>query len=136
MAVCNHTSVGLIVERGGKMLLIERKIFPLTYAFPAGHVDEGEAYDHAAARELQEEVGLKAKKIELIAEGRVENPCSRGGGTWHYWRVYRIEAQGDMKRSEEETKQAGWYTKEEINNLPPPGFEPIMLEWYREKRIL
>jgi ADP-ribose pyrophosphatase YjhB (NUDIX family) len=136
MAVCNHTSVGMIVERDGKLLLIERKIFPLTYAFPAGHVDEGETYEHAAARELKEEVGLDTKHIELIAEGRVENPCSREGGTWHAWKVYRIDADGEIQRSEEETTQAGWYTKEEINHLPPPGFEPVMLQWYQEKGIL
>lgn len=132
---CNHSSVGMVVERNGKLLLIERRIFPLTYAFPAGHVDEGEEYQHAAIRELKEEVGLDTKKVELVAEGRVENPCSRPDGTWHYWKVYKIEAEGEVKRSEEETKQVGWFTKEEIRNLPPPGFEPIMYEWYIEKGI-
>lgn len=136
MAKCNHTSVGLIVERGGKLLLIERKVFPLTYAFPAGHVDEDETYEHAAVRELKEEVGLDAKRVKLVAEGRVENPCSREDGTWHYWKVYRIEGEGEVKRSEAETKAVGWYTKEEINNLPPPGFEPIMYEWYKSLGII
>ena len=133
---CNHTSVGMIVERGGKLLLIERKIFPLTYAFPAGHVDKGEDYEQAAVRELKEEVGLDAESVELLAEGRVENPCSRPGGTWHYWKVYKIAAQGEIKPSEEETKQAGWYTKEEIHTLPPPGFEPVMYEWYKAHNII
>jgi len=126
----------MVVERDGKLLIIERRIFPLTYAFPAGHVDEGEAYEHAAVRELKEEVGLDAKKVELIAEGRVENPCSRPDGTWHNWKVYKIEAVGEVKRSEEETKQAGWFTKEEIRNLPAPGFEPIMFDWYIAKGII
>lgn len=133
---CNHTSVGMIVERGGTLLLIERKQFPLTYAFPAGHVDEGEDYEHAAIRELKEEVGLEAKKLELIGEGRQENPCRRKGGTWHYWKVYRVTADGEVKRSEEETKQAGWFTKEEIRDLPPPGFEPIMYDWYIQLGVI
>jgi ADP-ribose pyrophosphatase YjhB (NUDIX family) len=127
--VCNHTSVGMVVERDGKILLIERNNFPFTYALPAGHVDEGETYEEAAVRELKEEVGLDAEKIELIAEGRVENPCSRPGGTWHYWRFYKINAMGDVNRSERETKQATWFTREQIRNLPPPGYEPIMYEW-------
>ncbi len=133
---CNHTSVGMLVERDGKILIIERKIFPLTYALPAGHVDEGESYEHAAVRELKEEVGLDAEKVELIAEGKIENPCSRPGGTWHEWKVYKINASGKIKRSEEETKQVLWLTKEEIHNLPPPGFEPIMYEWYLERNII
>ena len=108
---CNHTSVGMIVERDGKLLLIERKIFPIKYAPPAGHVDEGEDYAHASARELKEEVGLDATSLELIAEGRKENKCSRPGGSWHYWKIYKIEAAGDVHRSEGETKSAGWYAR-------------------------
>lgn len=134
--VCNQTSVGMVVERGGKLLLIKRNKFPRTYAFPAGHVEEGESYEHAAVRELKEEVGLDATKVELVAEGRVENPCRREGGTWHYWRVYGVEAEGELRLSEEEADAAGWYTKEEIRALPPPGFESIMFEWYQEHGII
>lgn len=126
---CNHTSVGMVVERDGKLLLIERNDFPFTYALPAGHVDEGETYEEAAVRELKEEVGLDAEKIELIAEGRVENPCSRPDGSWHSWKFYKITATGEVRRSERETKQAAWFTREQIRNLPPPGYEPIMYEW-------
>ena len=134
--ICNHTSVYMVVERGDKLLVIERNVFPFNYALPAGHVDEGESYEQAAVRELKEEVGLNAKKLELLAEGRVSNPCSRAGGSWHYWKVYRIEADGEVKRSERETKAVGWYTKEEIRNLPPPGYEPIMFEWLIKNGII
>lgn len=134
--LCNHTSVGMLVEQGGKILVIERKVFPLTYALPAGHVDEGETFKQAAMRELKEEVGLDTEKVELIAEGRLENPCSRPGGTWHEWKVYKITASGEVTRSEEETKQVLWLTKDEIRALPPPGFEPIVGDWYKELGII
>lgn len=133
---CNHTSVGMLVEREGKILMIERRIFPLNYALPAGHVGDGESYEHAAVRELKEEVGLDAGSVELVAEGRVDNPCSRPNGTWHEWKVYKIAATGEVTRSERETKQVLWLTKEQIRNLPPPGFEPVMYEWYKEKGII
>lgn len=133
---CNHRSVYILVERDAKLLIIERKIFPFNYAFPAGHVDDGESYEHAAVRELKEEVGLTATKLEFLAEGRVENPCSRPGGTWHYWKVYRAETTGEVVPSERETKGTHWFTKEEIRNLPPPGYEPVMFEWLKEKGII
>lgn len=133
---CNHSSVGIVVEREGKLLLIERNDFPFTYALPAGHVDENESYEQAAARELKEEVGLDADKIELIAEGRVDNPCSRPGGAWHYWKFYKATTSGEVHRSERETKQAAWFTREEIRHLPPPGYEPIMYEWNIEHGVL
>ncbi len=132
---CNHTSVGMVVERDGKILLIERNVFPLTFALPAGHVDEGETYEHAAIRELKEEVGLDAQKLELIAEGRVENPCSRPEGSWHYWKFFKVEARGDVVGSESETKRVLWCTREEIRNLPPPGYEPIMFDWNKDHGV-
>lgn len=133
---CNHTSVGMLVEQDGKILLIERKIFPPGFALPAGHVDDGETYEQAAARELKEEVGLDATKLALIAEGRKENECSREDGTWHYWKIYRVDAEGEVTRSEGETKSARWYSPEEIQHLPAPGLEPVMHDWFVKLAII
>ena len=61
---------------------------------------------------------------------------------------------GDIKRSEDETKQAGWFSKEKITTLAKrtgeylsgnisendwqnnPGLEPVWLEWLRELKII
>ena len=75
--VCDHTSVGIMVWRGDKLLLIERAKFPKGFAVPAGHVDGDATYEDSAKRELKEEVGLDAMGLRLIAEGRKENPCRR-----------------------------------------------------------
>lgn len=115
--VCDHTSVGMIVRKEDKMLLIERMKFPFGFAPPAGHLDGDLSYEVAAKRELEEEVGLKATSLKLVFEGRKDNPCRRPGGTWHEWKVYGVEVEGEVKRSEDETKQAGWYTKQEIEKL-------------------
>lgn len=120
---CDHTSVGMLVNNGGKFLLIERRKPPFGFAPPAGHVDEDTTpdgqkdFETAAKRELEEEVGLKAKELKLIYEGRQENSCRRPGGSWHYWKIYEVEAEGDITRSKDETKQAGWYSPEEIVKL-------------------
>ncbi len=135
MEGCNHTSVGVLVEQNGKILLIERKNFPFGYALPAGHVDDGEEYDAAARRELEEEVGLRVILLELIGEGRKEYPCGRGS-TWHYWKIYKATTEGDVKRSEEETKQVGWYSREEIKKLSNPGLDPVMGVWFKELGII
>src|SRR5689334_10679985 len=64
--ICNNTSVGMIVERGGQYLLFRRVKKPWGYALSAGHVDELPSlghpnevsiYEQAARRELFEEVG-------------------------------------------------------------------------------
>lgn len=152
--VCDHTSVGMFVWKDEKLCLIERAKFPFGFAIPAGHVDGDSSYEESAKRELREEVGLEAENLKLLAEGRKENPCRREGGTWHYWKMYEVITTGDIKRSEDETKQVGWYTKEQIKILGDktqkyinkeiseedweqnPGLEPIMYEWFKELKLL
>jgi ADP-ribose pyrophosphatase YjhB (NUDIX family) len=135
MKTCDHTSVGMCVWKDGKLLLIERKKFPPGFAVPAGHVDGDADFEAAARRELKEEVGLDAGELELMYEARHENPCRREGGTWHYWKIYNVEVTGDVKRSEEETKQAGWYSVEEIKAMEDK-LEPIMRELFKKIKIL
>jgi len=152
---CDHKSVGILVWRDDKLLLIERKKFPFGFAPPAGHLDEdGDDFEKAAKRELLEEVGLEAKNIELVAEGKKENLCRREGGAWHYWKIYQVEAEGEIKRSEDETKQAGWYGKDEITQMAKrtekyaageiseqewqeaPGLEVVWRDWLIDLKII
>lgn len=151
---CDHTSVGIHVWRNGKLLLIERKKFPFGFAPPAGHVDKRSSYEKAAMEELFEEVGLQVASLKKIFEGRKDNPCRRPGGTWHHWKIYNAEVKGEVKRSLNETKQAGWYSKKEIEKLArrtkeylsgqisennwqrSPGIEPVWYEWMEKLEII
>jgi len=142
------------VWQNDKLLLIERKKPPFGFAPPAGHVDEDTSFEVAAKRELKEEVGLEANSIEFLIEGRKDNPCRREGGNWHYWKIYKISTNGEIKRSDDETKQANWYDKNQIGILAKktknylaggipedewvknPGLEPVWLEWLSELKII
>jgi ADP-ribose pyrophosphatase YjhB (NUDIX family) len=144
----------MLVRRDGKLLLIERKKGAIGFAPPAGHVDGDATFENAAKRELKEEVGLDLVDTKLLAEGRKENPCRREGGSWHYWKIYSIEADGDVRRSPDETKQAGFYSPDELVALSDrttkylsggisedeweklPGIEPVWYEWLKELQIL
>ena len=68
-AKCDHTSVGILVWKEEKLLLIERKNFPFGFAPPAGHLD-GDTYEEAAKRELLEETGYAGElhKISTCLE--------------------------------------------------------------------
>lgn len=154
VSICDHTSVGMFVWKDERLLLIERAKFPFGFAVPAGHVDGDSSYEESARRELREEVGLEADGLKLLTEGRKENQCRREGGSWHYWKMYEVVTMGDIKRSEDETKQAGWYSKEQIQELgnktkryldkeitendwkQNPGLEPVMYEWFIELGII
>jgi ADP-ribose pyrophosphatase YjhB (NUDIX family) len=153
--VCDHTSVGMLVRRGGSLLLIERRKPPFGFAPPAGHVDGDATYEIAAARELTEEVGLQAQSLILLLEKVKDNPCRRVGGIWHYWKIYEAKTQDTpVVRSEDETLQAGWYTAGQIKKLAErteqylagqvsdeaweqdPGLEKVWYEYFIELSII
>ena len=152
--ICDHTSVGMLVWKDDRLLLIERARPPFGFAAPAGHVDGDPTYEIAAERELKEEVGLTTTNLVLLTEGRRENHCRREDGTWHYWKVYQMTTMGDVDRSKDETKQVNWYTREEIRAFAEkteaynrgeisedewsknPGLEPIWCEWFKELNII
>jgi ADP-ribose pyrophosphatase YjhB (NUDIX family) len=116
---CNHTSVGLIVQRYGTLLLIERHKFPIGMAAPSGHVDEDETYEQAAYRELFEETGLQAHSLTLVAEGLRYQWCRRPGGQWHDWKVYcaQVTLAQELRENAGECKRIGWYTPEHVAYL-------------------
>ena len=148
--LCDNKSVGMLVWKDGKLLLIERAKPPYGFAPPAGHVDEFGSFEEAARQELKEEVGLDVVDLQLIGEGRKENQCRREGRSWHYWKIYNVETGGSLERSLDETKQVGWYTKDEIIKLAErtrqyiagnindkdwnnnPGIEPVWVEWLQK----
>jgi len=152
--LCDHKSVGMLVWQNDNLLLIERKKPPFGFAPPAGHIDGDNSFEEAAKRELKEEVGLEAKNIQLLIEGRKDNVCRREDGSWHYWKIYKIEADGEVKRSEDETKQANFFTQNDLLLLAgktelylrgdikqsdwekSPGLEPVWYEWLKELKII
>jgi 8-oxo-dGTP diphosphatase len=64
--VCPPIAADVIAEIGDRVVLIERKNFPLGWAIPGGFVDVGETVEHAAVRELQEETSLTVELRALL----------------------------------------------------------------------
>lgn len=60
--------VGSLVLRGGRILLIKRARPPGRglWSIPGGHVELGEPLLEAAARELEEEAGLKGRPLGVV----------------------------------------------------------------------
>ncbi len=128
-----HYSVGAVIEKDEKYLLIDRKNPPYGFACPAGHVDEGEEPLEALIREVKEETGLDVVSCELVFEELVENNrCSHGIET-HFWYVYKCEVRGHIVRNMRETKSIGWYGREEISKME---LEPVWKYWFKKLGVL
>lgn len=151
---CDHKSVGILVWRNDKLLLIERKNFPFGFAPPAGHVDNDKNFADAARRELQEEVGLNAVTITLRLEKKMNNPCNRIDGSWHDWKIYEAEITGKTIKNSDEVKQVTWATNKQLHEFAlrtesykkklitenewekHPGLEPVWYDFLKELKII
>jgi ADP-ribose pyrophosphatase len=60
--------VGCLVLRKDKILLVKRKYPPNPgkWSIPGGHMELGESILETAARELEEETGLKGKPLGVV----------------------------------------------------------------------
>ena len=76
--VVRKPTVSIIAKDGGYIYFIREYRYEkecVVEKFPAGFVDEGERIEDAAQRELQEEMGLKAGKLTLIAKTEPLTTC-------------------------------------------------------------
>ncbi len=127
-----HYSVGAVIERDGKYLLVDRVKPPLGFAGVAGHVDEGEDFDAALIREVEEESALKVISAEpLFEEEILWNYCSTAHA--HMWKLYACTIEGEVRQNTAETKSIGWYTKEELEMM---NLEPVWRHWFEKLHII
>ena len=123
-----HYSVGAVIKRGEKYLLLDRLKVPLGWAGIAGHVDEGEEALDALLREVPEECGLQVVGTPvLLLATEAENTCSRGIPL-HAWQVFQVEIEeGEPRIEDGKAKGQGWFTAAEIQGLE---LEPIWEIWF------
>lgn len=128
-----HYSVGALIKKGDKYLLIDRATPPWGFAGPAGHVDEGEDTTEALKREIKEETGLKVENCKLLFEEELDWNWCRVGTQVHYWYLYECSVTGNVKRDTRETKSIGWYSIDEIKKLK---LERAWEYWFKKLKVI
>ena len=128
-----HYTVGALIKKDNKYLLIDRVNLPLGFAGIAGHIDEGENEIQALKREIEEEGGLKVNDQKLLFEEKLDwNWCNKGIGI-HYWYLFECDVSGEIKQNYIETKSIGWYDVDEIKKLK---LEPVWEYWFKKLKII
>jgi 8-oxo-dGTP pyrophosphatase MutT (NUDIX family) len=128
-----HYSVGAVIKKDNRYLLIDRVVFPLGFAGLAGHIDRNETPEGALVREVKEESGLDVQKSTLLFEEELGwNTCSYGITT-HYWHLFKCDTSGSLTRDTHEAKSIGWYTASEILSLK---LEPVWEYWFKKLGII
>ena len=114
-----------ILVRDGKLLLIRRLNPPAAdlYAFPGGRAEPGETPEQTALREFLEETGIRGENPRLFAtydlKGENDAPERR---THFFLSVFLIDADDSQEAvAADDAGEAGWFTPEEIVDLPVPA---------------
>lgn len=113
-----------VVTRNDRYLLVRRSKPPSAemFAFPGGRAEPGETPAETAVRELFEETGITGSAPALFATYDLPADRADGAAGRHFFlSVFRVEADIDAEAvAGDDAASLGWYTAEEIADLPAP----------------
>lgn len=122
-----HFSVGAIIKKNGKILILDRLKPPFGWACPAGHINKDETPEETLKREVKEEVGLEIIKSNVIFySANVPNQCRRGVN-FHDWYIFECKIKGSVSLNAAEAKNFMWCSVDELFNL---NLEPVWGAWF------
>jgi NAD+ diphosphatase len=124
-------AVIVAVIKENKILLARATRFKTKmYSVLAGFVEPGETFEECVQREIFEEVSIKVKNIKYFGSQPWPFPDSvMIGFTAEY-------ESGEIIADHEEIMEAGWYSPDELPEVPLPGRWSIakkLIDWYLEK---
>lgn len=111
-------SIFVIVEKGGKYLLLRRAntgYMDGWYDLPAGHLEAGEGLQAGAVRELKEEAGLIVQPEDLRLIHVYQNHTNQPA--YHGYIFYATRWSGHPKITEpDKCDDMGWFSLEKLPN--------------------
>ncbi len=113
-----HRAVHILVfDAAGRVFLQKRSMLKdlspgLWDSSCSGHVDAGEAYDFAAARELGEEIGVRVEAGRLPVRWFRVEACAETG--WEFVWIYRLHYAGEIVNDPREIQFGEWVAPKEV----------------------
>ena len=114
-------AVTIIAKRDGKILIQREYSYPPNqklFQFPGGAVPAGEKPEIGANRELMEEVGLRANKLELLGSYLINNRRSK---MKMYVFVGTDLVEESLDADPEEDIESFWFSEDEIARMIKNG---------------
>ena len=126
-----YRAIFVLVKNQDDQILIQKRsatkdLFPNYWDLSVGgHVNYGATYEQAAARELEEELGIKAAQQDLKFLGEVLVHMPSSNEVFHVFE-YQLKADDKIKLSPEEIDQMQWMSISDIKE----SMAKQTLEWY------
>ncbi len=110
--------VGGVLWHNEKVLLVQRGYNPGKgmWTIPGGYVDHGESIGEAIIREIQEETGIKAKPLSIIA---LRDRPAEKHNTYIIFLMQFLG--GNLQAQAGEVSDLGFFTLKECQSLPIPS---------------
>src|SRR5262245_66533099 len=121
--------------RGGEILLAKRSegrgFYPAVWDVIGGHCEMNETPADALARELREEIGVKAVAVEQIAILGEPEPAAYGEAQYHIFVVTSWHGEPELRNSEH--SELRWVGASAAGELPlaHPGYPDLFREALR-----
>ncbi|NLA48839.1 MAG: NUDIX domain-containing protein [Bacteroidales bacterium] len=136
----SHTPEGRLIysvipaRYRGKWIFVRNRISS-AWGICAGHIEDGETSDEAAARELMEETGALEFSLHRIATYSVEKEGKTGYGRLYYAEVIQL---GPVPEGSEIAERI--FGDGLPDDLIYPDVQPVLfsrvLKWLREERLV
>jgi 8-oxo-dGTP diphosphatase len=117
-------AAGGLVERDGRVLVVHRPKYD-DWAFPKGKLEDGESWEDAAVREVEEETALRCELGEYV--GSTHYPIREGIKEVRY---FRLRADGEP-RAQNEIDELRWVTPAEAEELLSYDYDRELLKLLR-----
>ncbi|MBR6287653.1 MAG: NAD(+) diphosphatase [Bacteroidaceae bacterium] len=119
----------VLIRKGDEILLVHAHNFRGNfYGLIAGFVETGESLEQCVMREVKEETGLSIKNVQYFKSQPWPYPCGLMAG------FFADYESGELKLQEEELASGGWFTRNNMPEIPPKLSMARMLidKWLEE----
>lgn len=121
-------AAGGVIQRDGRVLVVHRPGH-LDWSFPKGKLEEGETWEAAALREVEEETGLCCTLGEYL--GSTFYDVAEGPKEVRY---FRMACDGEPKPATE-VDEVRWVAPDEARALLSYDYDRALLETLESKRL-
>lgn len=112
--------VGVVVFRGGKVLLIRRANAPRKgqWSLPGGLQELGETVFQCAAREAREECGVEIEPLSVVDIVDAITPDEKGRARFHYTLIEVLaEWRSGRPKAGDDAMDAAWHDPSKVGDL-------------------